>query len=287
MAKNELLDLILKDIKELEILVRGMQEMSEVPALVQNLAKTQTRNIYDGLSKINDAGLSVVKDQLARVEALAKDGSVAPSIAEEPVSVVTDTSVQNVQSVSYTEVDKTSEESAPLVDAPKISEPLVKETLSEEKNEEPKKTIIVSQPIEKEQEPKNFEPEIEKNVDEDKEIGTVIASKVLKETQEKLITNERFRTGVRSLNETIQVRKPEIRFVVSLKKAININDRFRYQKELFSNDSSLMNDAIEKLDAMNSLEVAKQYVSSFNWDESSDVVSDFMALLEARFSRAN
>lgn len=287
MAKNELLDLILKDIKELEILVRGMQEMSEVPALVQNLAKTQTRNIYDGLSKINDAGLSVVKDQLARVEALAKDGSVAPSIAEEPVSVVTDTSVQNVQSVSYTEVDKTSEESAPLVDAPKISEPLVKETLSEEKNEEPKKTIIVSQTIEKEQETKNFEPEIEKNVDEDKEIGTVIASKVLKETQEKLITNERFRTGVRSLNETIQVRKPEIRFVVSLKKAININDRFRYQKELFSNDSSLMNDAIEKLDAMNSLEVAKQYVSSFNWDESSDVVSDFMALLEARFSRAN
>lgn len=287
MAKNELLDLILKDIKELEILVRGMQEMSEVPALVQNLAKTQTRNIYDGLSKINDAGLSVVKDQLARVEALAKDGSVAPSIAEEPVSVVTDTSVQNVQSVSYTEVDKTSEESAPLVDAPKISEPLVKETLSEEKNEEPKKSIIVSQTIEKEQEMKNFEPEIEKNVDEDKEIGTVIASKVLKETQEKLITNERFRTGVRSLNETIQVRKPEIRFVVSLKKAININDRFRYQKELFSNDSSLMNDAIEKLDAMNSLEVAKQYVSSFNWDESSDVVSDFMALLEARFSRAN
>lgn len=287
MAKNELLDLILKDIKELEILVRGMQEMSEVPALVQNLAKTQTRNIYDGLSKINDAGLSVVKDQLARVEALAKDGSVAPSIAEEPVSVVTDTSVQNVQSVSYTEVNKTSEESAPLVDAPKISEPLVKETLSEEKNEEPKKTIIVSQTIEKEQETKNFEPEIEKNVDEDKEIGTVIASKVLKETQERLITNERFRTGVRSLNETIQVRKPEIRFVVSLKKAININDRFRYQKELFSNDSSLMNDAIEKLDAMNSLEVAKQYVSSFNWDESSDVVSDFMALLEARFSRAN
>lgn len=287
MAKNELLDLILKDIKELEILVRGMQEMSEVPALVQNLAKTQTRNIYDGLSKINDAGLSVVKDQLARVEALAKDGSVAPSIAEEPVSVVTDTSVQNVQSVSYAEVDKTSEESAPLVDVPKISEPLVKETLSEKKNEEPKKTIIVSQPIEKEQETKNCEPEIEKNVDEDKEIGTVIASKVLKETQEKLITNERFRTGVRSLNETIQVRKPEIRFVVSLKKAININDRFRYQKELFSNDSSLMNDAIEKLDAMNSLEVAKQYVSSFNWDESSDVVSDFMALLEARFSRAN
>ena len=48
-----------------------------------------------------------------------------------------------------------------------------------------------------------------------------------------------------------------------------------------------MNDAVEKLDSMTSLEEAKQFVSGLGWKEENEVVADFMALLEARFSRVD
>jgi len=70
-----------------------------------------------------------------------------------------------------------------------------------------------------------------------------------------------------------------------LRKAININDRYRYRKELFDGDTGLMNSVIDKLDAMKSLEEAMAYVRrEFVWDEKSITVTDFYLLLENRFS---
>ena len=77
----------------------------------------------------------------------------------------------------------------------------------------------------------------------------------------------------------------ESRFVQSIKKAITLNDRIRYLNELFGGDADLMTSTIAALDAMNNLQEAKDYVKwNFSWDEADEAVSDFMRLLEDRFS---
>ena len=293
MEKTELLDSILKDIKELELLVKGMGAMDPVPAVVKNLALVQARNVFDGLSAIGSTA-SPIKTQLSHVVDLADAGICVQSIPQEPKSTPNEPkreespipTVEEKAPVEEIPVEIKAEPSKP-VEEPEMKVSVVDSHPVEEKKSEEKKKEEPSQPVEKEKEPIPSAPKEKKNLEPEKEIGTVIASKVVKETQEKVITNERFRTGVRSLNETIQVRKPESRFVVSLKKAININDRFRYQRELFSNNPSAMNEAIEKLDSMTSLKEARQYVLGLGWSEEDEVVADFMALLEARFSRVD
>jgi len=294
MEKTELLDSILKDIKELELLVKGMEAMEPIPDVVKKLALVQARNVFDGLSAVGCAGASPIKTQLSHVVDLADAGICVQSIPQDQNSLPNEpkkeetpipTQVEKAK-IEEAPVEKKPEPVAPVVE-PEKKAPVVESLPLEEKKSEEKKKEEPSQPIEIEKEPIPVASDKKKNVEPEKEIGTVIASKVVKETQERVITNERFRTGVRSLNETIQVRKPESRFVVSLKKAININDRFRYQRELFSNNASAMNDAVEKLDSMTSLEEAKQFVSGLGWKEENEVVADFMALLEARFSRVD
>lgn len=285
MGKTELLDIVLKDIKELELLVKAMAATAEVPSVMQELAKVKARNVYDGLAQLNGDAACALKQQLSKVEALADEGVVA-----QPIAIVEAGSPEEAPAEVFEAQSQTSSEKEEKPEFEEVKpvkeEEIVQSTLSSEKKDNETIAEVITQPVENEKEAEDVQSPIEKNVEPEAEIGTVIV-KGNKETLDKVITNERFRTGVRSLNETIQVRKPETRFVVSLKKAININDRFRYQRELFSNDSSVMNAAIEKLDAMNSMAEARQYVSDFGWDENSEVVADFMALLEARFSRAN
>jgi hypothetical protein len=73
--------------------------------------------------------------------------------------------------------------------------------------------------------------------------------------------------------------------VNSLKKAITINDRIRYTRELFGGDMELMNKVIAHLDQLSSLKEATDYIESiFDWDELDEAVIEFYDLLEMRFS---
>ena len=77
----------------------------------------------------------------------------------------------------------------------------------------------------------------------------------------------------------------ESRFVTDLRKSLNFNDRFRYQRELFGGDMTLLNTTIEKLNSMSSLQEAEAYVvENFNWDTTEGAAFESMELLEARFT---
>lgn len=81
------------------------------------------------------------------------------------------------------------------------------------------------------------------------------------------------------------VRSAEGRFVKDLKKALNLNDRIRYRKELFGGDNELMTKTIDRLDVCLSLNEALEYVSQFGWPDDNEAVVDFLSLLERRFSK--
>ena len=72
--------------------------------------------------------------------------------------------------------------------------------------------------------------------------------------------------------------------ISDLKSAITIADRFLFQRELFGGDGELLNKTIATLNAMTSIEEARDYINShFDWNNERAAVVNFMKILERRF----
>ena len=69
-----------------------------------------------------------------------------------------------------------------------------------------------------------------------------------------------------------------------IRKAFSLNDRFRFQRELFAGSANAMNTAIEHIEIMRSYGNAELYFySQLNWDRENEVVQDFMNIVRNHF----
>lgn len=76
----------------------------------------------------------------------------------------------------------------------------------------------------------------------------------------------------------------DARIITDLKKAIGLNDRFRFRNDLFNKDEKLMIETIEALNGFASMNEAKTYLSSrFTWKEDDATVVYFYEILERKF----
>lgn len=81
----------------------------------------------------------------------------------------------------------------------------------------------------------------------------------------------------------IEVRKVDGRLISDLRKAIGLNDRIRFQKELFASDQTLMNETIEYLNGVASYDEALKYLSdNFEWDDENETVKYFKDILSRK-----
>jgi hypothetical protein len=259
MNKNELLRILQTDIEELKLLVESMQQIQDVPDIMKDLAIRKTEYVLDELKKLKNS--------------------------TEEHTDFNDNSEQKIIA------SNTNNDLPPTPDSnDSIEEIAIEETKDEIVAEFTVSTIIENSTPEEEPASVNFSSQtedisvttIEENTENKLEstnqkelIGTIIANEKI--VTEKKITNEIF-----SSQSTKRVGNKF--FGQSLKKAINLNDRYRYQRELFGGNVDLMNKIIDILDGMNSLDEAKEYVKKeFDWDEQSETVNDFYSLLESRF----
>jgi len=75
------------------------------------------------------------------------------------------------------------------------------------------------------------------------------------------------------------------RLVTDLRKALSINDRFRFQRDLFSGDVHVMDETLRRLNECASFEEAIAFLDDhFRWEWEDKSVSDFKEILEKRFS---
>ncbi|MBR1786281.1 MAG: hypothetical protein IJ756_03860 [Paludibacteraceae bacterium] len=72
--------------------------------------------------------------------------------------------------------------------------------------------------------------------------------------------------------------------ITDIRRAMSIADRYLFQRELFSGDAEKMLQTIDKLNNMNSLNDALEYISrKFHWDTNSQAYELFYNLLKRRF----
>lgn len=92
---------------------------------------------------------------------------------------------------------------------------------------------------------------------------------------EKLLTEVEY-TDKKTMEKTL----PDIR------KTLRLNDRFRFCRELFSSDESLMNRTFSALNSLDSYNSSISYIKeNFDWSPEDEVVSEFMEIVEKRFEQ--
>jgi len=146
-----------------------------------------------------------------------------------------------------------------------------KEIPAEEKRGVSDKTeiVIVHNKVEPEPEPEFIEEQI---LSGSKDLSTTIEQKKLEDLAEKRLSA--------SLNEIIGKKN-----LSDFRKAFSLNDRFHFRRELFGGDEERMNKAIAELNEINSYEESITYLNeTLRWNVEDEAVSDFINLLEKRFS---
>ncbi len=75
-----------------------------------------------------------------------------------------------------------------------------------------------------------------------------------------------------------------VRRAKELRRALSLNDRFRFRRELFGNSDVKMAETLALLDAMEDYAEASQYLTDdLGWDAKEPVVEEFLALVEKHF----
>jgi hypothetical protein len=70
----------------------------------------------------------------------------------------------------------------------------------------------------------------------------------------------------------------------NMRKALSLNDRFRFRRELFGNSDLEMNDALDMIDSMKSYDEATDYFfGDLGWDKDNEEVMAFMEIVQRHF----
>ena len=87
--------------------------------------------------------------------------------------------------------------------------------------------------------------------------------------------------GVMTLGDKMTMHRAK-----ELRKALSLNDRFRFRRELFGNKDVEMNNTLNLIDAMTDYAEAREYLlQDLGWSYEEPVVQEFMELVERHFKQ--
>lgn len=262
MERNALLKIIKSDIQELELLISTFIDEENIPEGYIKLAQKKSSSISEKLSLITSSK------------------SVSSNSTERTISSET---VKPGPKAS-TKIEKTITQS----ENKQASEKVIIEIEDEKVAGEPKEVAKVKQPEQEKVIQPTLQPKEEiKTPPIDKPKTKTVSAP--QKPKSNAVIGEVLGKENKSLNEQLAAnsKKSDANFqsaVSDLKKAIGINDRFLFQRELFKNSSELYDQIIEQLNNMPNLEAANSFLkSNFNWDSNDETVSIFLDIVKRRF----
>ncbi len=120
------------------------------------------------------------------------------------------------------------------------------------------------------------------------QIETVVEAVVVEAEKEVDAPEKVAPVEVEEVAQTASVRSEvkDARLVTDLRKAIGLNDRFRFKNDLFGNNERLLFDTIDVLNEMQSLSEADAYLKAhFEWKTDDATVTYFYEILERKYYR--
>ncbi|PWD98549.1 hypothetical protein [Marinilabilia rubra] len=287
MEKDALLEILSHDLKEVDSLIQSVKGNKNLSQAFFKLSRNRIKSILEELEML---------EELSGVE---KPADAEISISKASAKVKDTPKIEDNQLV-------------PDEDVPPLKESIPEVTEDKEAPEEPTQPIETPkdtakvEPKEEESKP-GPEPEVEQETSSPKEeISTQEppkeepsekpqpqkSPKAQDSKKESKVLGEKLSTGKSSFNERIaqnqtgngKKRSFTTPPISDLKKALGINDRFFFQRELFGNNTDLMNQTLDQLNEMNGINDAQNFLlANFNWDPENEAVHRFMEIVERRY----
>jgi len=296
MNRKNIIKIINKELTILKDVAEGFADDTEIHPIEIDLALSKTTDIYNMFSLLKD------KNSLSELQTIPQEPKNTTQtietkkevIEKKPIEIIEDKIEKEIEEPIEIEKEETptqeiieAEESAndsePQIEAPEqINTP---DTLPEEKEEEFIDELYEDEIIEKTEKhitaPK---PKTKKKVAEhkDEQMNNILADQFQEHT---ISINDMLSSFKKDKNLAALLKD---RPVTNLKKAVKINDRIWYIKELFENNADNYSATIEKLNQLKDLDEALSYVfSEFTWDQNKKSTISFLELIYRRFAQIN
>ncbi len=267
MNRKLIVTLLRKDIQELDLITEGFMEMNEYPKAIIHLAQRKISDIQSYIQQLeelkNEVETAIVQEntqpKTAIVETVVEIVETEPEIesiieietTQETVEVVEVTeSIETVEYIVTEEVDEQTDITE-SVDIPENYE--IKEV-----------TEVISSTI----------TETKTTVEDTKK--TILAEKMSSHTPSR---NDSLSKADNSISSTLANKKIE-----DIKQAINIGDRFRFQRELFRGNGEDMNKTLTYINQLATLDEVQSFLQSkYGWESSNETAEDFYQIVRRRF----
>jgi cell wall-associated NlpC family hydrolase len=257
MSKEVYIALIQKDIKELDVIAQGLYETDFPSPTVIKLASSKAMDIVNNLQR-----LSAVKQEESKAEKENQEKMAAEAKAKAEKEEQERLAAEAKAKAEREEQERLAAEAKAKAEREK-QERLAAEAKAKAEREEQERLAAEA----KAKAAAIINDHNKHSIIEEK-IGNV-ESKVEQMSKEK----------GDSMADKIASSK-----ISSIKSAISIADRFRFQRELFGGNADLMNSTLDRLDACSTIEEAEDIINDFTeWNPEDENVNDFLKLLGRRF----
>ncbi len=262
MEKDALLEIIIHDLKEVEMLAQNVKGSTPLSKAFFKLTRNRINSILEEIEMLEE--LSLPTPPVSDPEAITK--------------VPKTSAVQNAAPKHESKPDDLTppgtliHQEAPVKNQP-VGEPLPEKEIADTAEEKEEKE--------------------NPHITEEKEVqATLKQASEKKEEKEPAVLGEKFNKEKSSFNEQIGKNKKPANSkrsysappVTDLKKAMGINDRFFFQRELFGGNAELMHQTLEQLNQMQGITEAQNFLlANFNWDPENEALLSFMELVERRY----
>lgn len=299
MDRKLIVSLLKRNIQELDMITEGFMEMTEYPKPIILLAQRKTEEIQsyiNQLSASNAEPIPVVPVNVKAEEPVATEPAETVTVTESPVQEKAKEEEKTPEVVEIAEVIEEIEIPAE-VEVPKV------EVKVEETKIQPQPAVVevieVAETPQKESVTITQAQEV-KNTVETTRIDTITLTAELKtETREtksitddakKIILGERNVSATPSRNESLSKADNSIsatlanKKITDIKQAINIGDRFRFQRELFKANGEEMNKTLSYINQLATLDEVMSFLQSkYSWENDNQTAEDFYQIVRRKF----
>ena len=250
MNRKLLVTLLRKEIQELDMITEGFMEMDEYPKAIILLSQRKTEEIQTYIKQLSE----LKKEQIPTEKSLASANGL-PEIEQIKTGTpanISPTIDTNTEIEIQDEIESAIEFSTELIDFSEAAPEQTDETLEPTIQLPEKPEIIEEKP-------------------------TIIADE--KPVTTNASRNELLSKPDKTLGSVLANKK-----ITDIKQAINIGDRFRFQRELFKSNGEDMNKTLNYINQLATLEEVLSFLQSkYNWPVENEAVEDFLQIVKRRF----
>ena len=257
MSKEVYIALIQKDIKELDVIAQGLYETDFPSPTVIKLASSKAMDIVNNLQRLSAVKQEESKAEKENQEKLAAEAKAKAEKEEQ----------ERLAAEAKAKAEKEEQER------------LAAEAKAKAEREEQERLAAEAKAKAEREEQERLAAEAKAKaaaIINDHNKHSIIEEKI-GNLESKVEQMSKEKGG--SMADKIASSK-----ISSIKSAISIADRFRFQRELFGGNADLMNSTLDRLDACSTIEEAEDIINDFTeWNPEDENVNDFLKLLGRRF----